>query len=183
MTEALLFLVRAVADLFVMFVLLRLLMQTFRADFRNPLAQAVLQITSPLIIPARRLLPPIGKFDTATIAVALIVEFAFLLFVNWVFFGGAFGVLQLALFSVLRCLSLTIWLMVFVLFVYVILSWVSSGYNPATAIVHSLAEPLLRPVRRIIPLVGGIDFSPMVLILLLMALNMVISSELPGILG
>ncbi|MEO0579538.1 MAG: YggT family protein, partial [Pseudomonadota bacterium] len=99
------------------------------------------------------------------------------------FFGGAFGVLQLALFSVLRCLSLTIWLMVFVLFVYVILSWVSSGYNPATAIVHSLAEPLLRPVRRIIPLVGGIDFSPMVLILLLMALNMVISSELPGILG
>ena len=183
MTEALLFLVRSVAELFVMLVLLRLLMQTLRADFRNPFAQTVLQITSPLIIPARRLLPPIGKIDTATIAVALVVEFALLLFVDWIGGGGQLSFGQLLLYSVLRCVSLTIWLMVLVLFVYVIMSWISTGYSPASALVHSIADPLLRPIRRIVPPFGGIDFSAMILILLLMALNIAIDAELPRLLG
>lgn len=166
-----------------MFVLLRLVMQTVRADFRNPFAQAVLQITSPLIIPARRILPPIGKIDTATIAVAVVVEFALLLFVNWISAGPSIGIGELFLFSILRCLSLTIWLIVLIMFVYVILGWISTGYSPAAVLVHSIAEPLLRPIRRFIPPLGGIDFSPMVLILLLMALNIAINAELPRVLG
>ena len=183
MTEALLFLVRAIADLFVMFVLLRLLMQTLRADFRNPLAQAVLQITSPLIIPARRVLPPVGKIDTATIAVAYVVEFALLLFVNWIANNGALGFGEIALYALLRCISLTIWLLILVLFIYVILSWISPGYSPASALVHSIADPVLRPVRRFVPPLGGMDFSAMLTILLLMALNIAIDTELPRILG
>ncbi|MEM8983041.1 MAG: YggT family protein [Pseudomonadota bacterium] len=179
MTEALVFLVRSVAELFVIFVLLRLVMQTLRADFRNPFAQVVLQITSPLIIPARRILPPIGKIDTATITVAIAVEFALLLFINWIS-GGIAGFGALFLFSVLRCLSLLIWLLIAVLFLYVVLSWINTGYNPVTALVQSLAEPLLSPIRRIIPPLGGIDFSAMALILLLMALNIIIRTEVPG---
>ena len=166
-----------------MFVLLRLLMQTLRADFRNPFAQAVLQITSPLIIPARRILPPIGKIDTATIAVALAVEIALILFVTWIAGGGPLGIGQLVLYGVLRCITLMIWLMVFVLFIYVVMSWISPGYSPATALIHSIAEPLLRPVRRLVPPFGGIDFSPMLLMLLLMAINIAINTELPRFLG
>ncbi len=183
MTQALLFLVRAIADLFVIFVLLRLVLQYLRADFRNPLAQAVLQITSPLILPARKLLPPIGKIDTATIAVALIVEFAFLLFLNWIVYDSSYGPVSLILYSALRSVVLLVRLLIFAVLAYVILSWISPGPNPATAIVHTVAEPVVRPIRRFLPPFGGIDFSPMVAILLLMALNIVLVGWLPAVFG
>lgn len=181
MSQALLFLIRTIADLYVMVVLVRFLLQYFRADFRNPVAQAILQVTSPLIVPVRKLVPAIGKLDTATIAVAVAVEVLFVLL-----FYGLVGLppnpLWIAIYALIRTVMLTIRVLIFAIFISVILSWISTGYNPAVAMISALSEPILRPFRRFVPLLGGLDLSPLVALLLLSALNILVAQQLPGFL-
>jgi YggT family protein len=139
---------------------LRLLFQWVRADFRDPMADAIVRITNWLILPLRRLLPPIGKVDTATVvavaAVACFRTFMTLLLsgigaTDWVLF------LRITIFD-LAGLVLRIYL--FAMLVYWLTSFVSpSGYAPGVRLLSQLCEPILKPVRRIIPPIGQIDFS------------------------
>ena len=181
MTQALLFLFRAIADLAVMVVLLRFFLQYFRANFQNPLAQAIMQITSPLVVPLRRLLPPLGKLDTATLTLALILEVVFIalleLFLKFPLSAGA-----LVGYAAIRTLLLAFRLLTFIVFIYVILSWISPGYNPIAAMIGSIADPVVRPARRLLPPLGGLDLSPMIVILLLMAVNIFLAQQLPLVL-
>ncbi len=179
MKQAFVFLIHAIGDLFVMLVILRFLLQLFRADFRNPLAQGVLQLTSPLVIPLRKLVPPIGKIDTATIVVALLAEFAILNLLNWLH-PLPFSLGQLLLFSVIRTLVLTLQLVIFLIFIQVLMSWIGNPHNPIASLIGAVVEPIMRPIRRVIPPLGGLDLSPMVAILGLMAINIVIKQNLPG---
>lgn len=181
MSEALLFLIRTIADLLVMVVLVRFLLQYFRADFRNPIAQAILQVTSPLIVPVRKIIPAIGKIDTATIVLAIAIEVLFVLLMY-----GLVGLppnpLWIAIYAVVRTVMLTIRVLIFAIFISVILSWIATGYNPAVAMISTLSEPILRPFRRFVPLLGGLDLSPLVALLLLSALNIMVAQWLPGFL-
>ena len=180
MERALLFLFRAIADLAVMVVLLRFMLQYFRANFQNPLAQAILQITSPLVVPLRRILPPLGKVDTATLVLAVALEIVFVALIGLWFLP--FNAVELIVYGIVRTALLGFKVLTFIIFIYVILSWISAGYNPVTAMIGSIAEPVLRPARRLIPPLGGLDLSPLVVILLLMAVNIFLSQQLPGIL-
>ncbi len=180
MRDAILFLFRATADFAVMIVLLRFFLQYFRAGFQNPVAQAILQLTSPLIVPLRRILPPIGKIDTATIVVALALELLVIALLGLMFFGGLLAPGTLIYVGIVRTLLLGFQLLTFIVFIYVILSWISPGaYNPIIAMIGAIADPLLRPVRRFMPPLGGLDLSPMVAILLLMAINIFLRQQLP----
>lgn len=178
MTAALEFLFRVVTDILVMVVLLRALLQWFRADFRNPLAQAILQLTSPLIIPLRKVIPAIGRIDTATVVAAVLLELVVVFLYSW-FFSFGLSPLQILVYSLIRTVLLTMRLIVFVVFIGVLLSWISPGPNPAASIIHAIAEPVLRPFRRFIPPLGGLDLSPLVALLLIMAINIVIAQQLP----
>lgn len=182
MKQAFLFLVHAVVDFYIIVVMLRFLLQYFRADFRNPLAQAILQLTSGLVVPARKILPPIGKIDTATLAVALVLEVLFIAFLSW-FIPLDLSIPEFFAYGLLRTLLLLLRTLTFVVIIYVVLSWISNTHNPATTLISAIAEPVLRPIRRYMPLIGGLDLSPMVAILLLMAVNILVGQNLPGALG
>jgi YggT family protein len=173
--DALYFLVDSLLTIAVYAFLLRVLLQLSRADFRNPLAQAVLALTNWLVMPLRRILPPAGRFDTASFAALIAVQLAASLILFRFRTGALFPLVPL-LVSALRSLALsTLLLYTILIFIYAALSFIAPGArSPATALLASLCEPLLRPLRRLLPDIGGIDFSPLAAILGLTALRILI---------
>jgi len=177
--EAIRFIVQAIANLYLLVLLLRLWLPVLRADFRNPLAQAILKITSPLVIPLRRIMPSLGKFDTATILVAFIIQYLTILLILLVY-GETSGFAPIAITAIVNLVFLSLRLFAFAILIRVILSWVSpGGYNPATAIIATLTEPVLRPFRRLIPPIGGLDISPIFAMILLFAVSIVVDGFKP----
>ncbi|HLU06176.1 MAG TPA: YggT family protein [Woeseiaceae bacterium] len=169
MTQALYFLVKTLAQLYLLLLLLRFWLPWLRADFRNPVAQGILRFTSPLVVPLRRFLPAIGRLDTATILVAFIIQFVVVL-VLLAIMRRPVPTPVVAMVSVIELAILSLNLFFFATLIRIILSWVAPGnYNPITALLTTLSEPVLRPFRRIIPSVGGLDISPIFAILLLQA--------------
>jgi YggT family protein len=173
--DALVFLVDSLLTFLVYAFLLRVLLQLVRADFRNPLAQAVLALTNWLVMPLRRLLPPVGRFDTASLVALLAVQFAATLVLFRLRTGVIYPFVPLAS-EALRALALsTLLLFTVLIFVYALLSFVAPGVrSPATALLAALCEPVLGPLRRVLPVLGGIDFSPLVAIVGLQALRILI---------
>jgi YggT family protein len=176
--DALIFIVRTLLQVLLVIVfLLRVLLPLVRADSRNQLSQAVIRVTNPLVLPLRRILPPAGKIDTASIVALLVVQIAataalwLLGAYPWVFTLPQF--VQVALMSLLVTV---LQFYTFALFLYVLLSWVAPGtYSPAASMLSSLCEPLLRPIRRVIPPFGGLDLSALFLIIALQALAILIT--------
>jgi YggT family protein len=155
--------------------LLRLWMQRLKAPFRNPVGQFVIAITDWLVIPLRRMLPSLGRWDTASLVAAFVLQV--------LQYGSLWGfvslssasiaaqqptaaiasVVMLALFGLIR---LAVGGVMMLLIVYVILSWVRSD-NPLGYVLDAIVGPLLKPIRRLIPTVGGFDLSPLVLVVAL----------------
>jgi YggT family protein len=171
---AILFVLNALLTLAVIAFLLRVVMPLVRADFRSPLGQAVLRFTDPLVKPLRRILRPVGKVDIASIAALLVVQFAGSTLIRLVA-GGGFAP-GLILVDALRGLAYTV-LQFYTIAVLVqaLLSWVAPGtYNPATQLLHRICEPLLAPFRRLIPPIGGLDFSALFVLIGLQALQLLL---------
>lgn len=171
--DALRFIIGAIANLYLLVLLLRLWLPVLRADFRNQLAQAILKITSPLVIPLRRVMPSLGRVDTATILVAFIIQYLTILLILLIY-GETSGFAPIAITTVVSLVVLSLRLFAYAIVIRVILSWISQGgYNPATAIITTLTEPVLRPFKRLIPPIGGLDISPIFAMILLFALSIV----------
>jgi len=169
--SALVFIVNAVSSLYLLVLLLRFWLPWLRADFRNPLAQGILKLTSPVIIPVRRLVPSFGRLDTATILVAFVLQGLALLLILLIL-GASANFSTIAISALAKLVLLSVNLFMFAIFIRIVLSWIAPGqYNPATAIITTLTEPLLAPVRRIIPPLGGFDISPIFVIIALGALT------------
>jgi YggT family protein len=161
-TALVIYIVEALLSLALFVVMVRLLLQLTRADFRNPLAQAIVQLTNPLIVPLRRVLPPIGKVDTASVVAVLLVAAVEVATVS-VLRGGGWPepiVWLDALLLEIAHMLLSIYLYAIIL--YALLSMIApGGYSPLQSVLASLCEPVLRPFRRIIPPIGGLDLSPL----------------------
>jgi len=162
MSAAITFIVETLLSLALFVALARLLLQWARADFRNPLCQAVVRITNPLILPLRRVLPPIGKLDTASVVAVLLVAV--------VDVGGIFALHGVGLpppllwiRPVLTEIGRTLlWTYFYAIFLYALLSLIApGGYSPLQSVLATLCEPVLRPIRRLIPTVAGLDLSPL----------------------
>ena len=163
---ALLYLIDTLLSLAQLCFLLRLLLQWSRADFRNPLSRAIVQLTSPVLSPLRRLLPAIGRLDTASVVVLIALT---LLRVN---IGSVLRLLELATLQILR---LVLWTYFFAIALYAALSFIAPGtYSPAQALLSSLCEPVLRPFRRLIPPLANLDLSPLWAGILIQALLILI---------
>jgi YggT family protein len=174
--DAVYFLVDSILTFAVYAFLLRVLLQLARADFRNPLAQAVVALTNWLVLPMRRVLPPVGRFDTASLVALLAVQLLATLVLFRLRTGALYPLVPLVV-AALRSLALaTLMLYTILVFVYAALSFIAPGArSPATTLLASLCEPLLRPLRQVLPAVGGIDFSPLVAIVGLTALRILIA--------
>lgn len=169
MQQALYFIIKAIAQLYLLVLLLRLWLPLLRADFRNPLAQGILRITSPLVVPLRRLLPSIGRLDTSTLLVAYALQYLTIL-VLVAISGHVAATVPILITTIIELAILSLNLFFFVILIKIILSWVAPHtHNPATALLSTMAEPVLRPFRRIIPPIGGFDISPIFAIILLQA--------------
>jgi YggT family protein len=178
-SSAIVFIVNALTSLYLLVLLLRFWMPWLRADFRNPLAQGILRFTSPLVVPVRRFVPSFGRLDTATVLVAFVIQYLTVLLLLLIL-GRSVGIAVVSLTALVKLVVLSINLFVFAIFIRIILSWIGQGgYNPATAIITTLTEPVLRPFRRIIPAMGGFDISPIFAVILLMAATIVINGFNP----
>jgi len=159
--NALTYLVGTLIDLYVASVLLRLLLQWVRADFYNPLSQLLIKLTNPALVPLRRFIPAIGRLDTAAVVLMLALE------IIGVWLAGKIGSSamewqQIIAFSVIKLLMTLLMTYFFLIIVAVILSWLGQGLrHPFIPLVFQLTEPVLRPIRRIIPPIAGIDLSPL----------------------
>jgi len=178
-SSAIVFIVNAVTSLYLLVLLLRFWMPWLQADFRNPLAQGILRFTSPIVIPVRRIVPSFGRLDTATVLVAFVIQYLTVLLLLLIL-GQTAGISAIAVTSIIKLVVLSINLFVYAIFIRIILSWISQGgYNPATAIITTLTEPLLRPFRRILPPMGGFDISPIFAVILLLAATIVVNGFKP----
>jgi YggT family protein len=150
--------------------LLRLVMQLLRAPFRNPLGQAVMALTDWIVKPLRKVLPGYRGVDWATVVAAILFQFAWLLALQLTF-GRAFalfgpGIAFLMLATVIALVKALLWLVIIVVFAQAILSWVAPD-GPLAGVLNALTFPVLRPVRRIVPPIGGtLDLSPLIVIVL-----------------
>ena len=138
-------------------VLARLLLQWTRADFRNPLCQAVVRLTNPLILPLRRVLPPIGKVDTASVvAVLLVATVEVALHLRAARRSACRRRLLWIAPVLIEIVRTLLWTYLYAIFLYALLSLIApGGYSPLQSLLTSLCEPVLRPIRRVIPAVGG----------------------------
>ena len=160
--NAIIFIVETLLSLALAVVLARLLLQWTRADFRNPLCQAIVRLTNPLILPLRRMLPPIGKIDTASVVAVLIVataDVAILSALRYGTFPTPFSWVQRIAIEIARTLLQTYF---YAIVLYVLLSLIApGGYSPMQSVLATICEPVLRPFRRLIPSVAGLDLSPL----------------------
>ena len=124
-------------------------------------------------------MPPIGRLDTSTILVAYILEFLLVLALL-AMRGFSVDTLPIAITAIFELAILSLNLFFFVILIKVILSWVApQNYNPMTVLLHAMAEPILRPFRRIGPAIGGFDISPIFAIVLLKAAEIIVQSYRP----
>lgn len=173
-TNPLVFLVEIIFGAYALIVMLRFLLQWVRADFYNPLSQFIVKATSPLLNPLRKVIPSLGGKDTASLVLAwLVLSLEVLLILA--FNGQGFQLPAALALAVPRLLDLVINVFLFSILIQVILSWINPGtYNPAIGVINSLTEPLLGPARRVIPPLGGLDLSPMLVMIGLYLLKMLL---------
>jgi YggT family protein len=168
------FLVQTLFGLYAAVVAMRFLLQWARADFYNPLSQFVVKVTTPVLRPLRRVIPGYGGVDLAALVLL------------WVLTAIELGILGMVLeidrspflavgWAIPNIVELFINIFLFAVLIRVILSWVNPDpYNPAALLLNQLTDPLMRPAQRLIRPIGGIDLSPMLVMMALVLLNMLL---------
>lgn len=170
--QALSFVLEVFFGLFIYGFLLRFLMQAMRAPFRNPAGQAVVALTDWAVKPLRRVIPGLGGYDWASLVAAYLAEVAWLLALFLLFSSGFAGFTGGAALFVLasaavQLVKAILWLAIVVVIVQALLSWVAPD-GPLAALLNALTFPFLRPLRRVIPPIGGtLDLTPLILIVIL----------------
>ncbi|MCP4432560.1 MAG: YggT family protein [Gammaproteobacteria bacterium] len=173
-------------DLYILLVLLRFLLQAFRADFYNPVSQFIVKVTTPPLRHFRRLIPSVSGQDIASIVLCLVLIYLKFLLLRLLDIPGvpiasvtapiggvSYAGLLIYAFADLLALVLTVFLIAII--IQVILGWISPGqYNPIIGLINSLAEPALKPFRKILPSMGGLDLSPLFATLGILVLKMLV---------
>ena len=192
--EALVYLLNFVFDAYLMILVLRVWLQAVRADFYNPFSQFVVKATNPVVIPFRKIIPGFAGIDMATLLVAFIVIIfklgSFSLTIDPYtiihpirnvigYIGNPIDLLNLLLSSILFLIKQSGYLLFIIMLVMALMSWVVQSRSPAQMVFHQLTEPFLRPIRRIMPDLGGIDLSVLVAFLALNVINIFIGSLIP----
>ena len=182
-TDPVIFLIDTLFSLYILAVMLRFLLQWLRADFYNPISQFLLKVTHPPLKLLRRFVPALGKIDTSSLVLALLLQmvanFSILLIKS-----VSISFIALTLLSLTDLLKMLLDIFVYAIFANAILSWFAAGnYSSASSILFSLTDPILNLCRRIVPDMGGIDLSPLVALVLLQLAKMVVLPPLHQLVG
>lgn len=168
--EALQFLLKSVIDLFVLAALARFFLQYFRAPFRNPVSEFVVALTDFAVKPLRRIIPGWQGLDLASLVLALGLEILLVLLLLGlkgapIWTGGPHIVPVVVLLALINLLKYSIYLLIAAVFIQAILSWVNP-YSPISSVLESITRPFMRPIRKLVPMIGRVDLSPLVLFLI-----------------
>jgi YggT family protein len=174
LTVPLIFLIDSLFSLYILAVMLRFLLQWVKADFHNPICQVLVKATHPPLKLLRRFVPPMGKIDSSSIVLALLLQMLTNVSIL-VLQGVKTTFITLLIFSCTHLLELVLNIFIFAIFAQALLSWFNpNSYNPAFALLASLTDPVLKMCRKIIPDLGSVDFSPLAALLLLQLSKMLL---------
>ncbi|WP_263081553.1 YggT family protein [Endozoicomonas sp. Mp262] len=168
------FLIQTLGGLYIMAVLLRFLLQIVRADFYNPISQAIVKVTAPLLNPIRKVIPGFGGIDAASLVLALALQIAllYLLVTMKGIAPTAIPFPTILITSLIKLAEHILDIYMFSLIIIAIASWIAQGsYNPGLMLLHQITEPLSSRVRKVIPPIGGLDLSLMVIVIIIMMLK------------
>jgi len=178
------YILQTIGSLYLLVVLLRFILQLVRADFYNPLSQFIVRATQPLLKPLRKVIPGLAGLDLASLVLAILVQLLLMALTLMLMGYGLGNPVQLLIWSIIGVTALFLKVFFFALIISVILSWVAQGsHNPAGLLINQICEPLLVPIRRILPSMGGLDFSPIVAFLILNLIDMLVIRNLAVMTG
>jgi len=161
LTDPFVFLIQTLFGLYIAVVLIRFLLQWVRADFYNPLSQFIVRITSPALSPLRRIIPGVGGIDAASLVLAWALQTVELALLAAILGTSVFPIGAL-LWSVPALLEMTLDIFLFAILIRAVMSWINPDpYHPASALLARLTDPILRPIQRRLPPLGGVDLSPL----------------------
>lgn len=170
------FLIDTIFSIYIAIMLLRFILQQVGADFYNPISQFVVKATQPLVVVARRFIPSIKKLDTATLVLVLVLillKLTLLFAIAGAQFNGQLLVIQ-ALYDLI---SLTFDIFIVALFIQAILSWINPDpYHPVNSLLRNLTFPILSPIQKHVPPIGGIDLSTLIALIALMFIKRLVLS-------
>jgi len=172
-TEITLYLVRNLGALVLLLVVLRGILHATRVNFFNPISQLVVRLTNPLLNPLRKVLPARGRLDWAAVVLAILLQSLILAGIAWIA-GERWalpGLLTLIIWGGIGGLGLLVNLYFFVLIAMIVVSWIAPGSrHPAIELIWQISEPVMAPFRALLPNMGGIDLSP---ILVFISINVI----------
>lgn len=173
--EITIMLLNTIVSLAITAFLLRMILQLVRADFYNPICQFLVKATNPLVIPLRKIIPSVGKIDTASVLLALIAQAVGIALLFQLYGGGFPNPAQLLIWSVIGLCSTLLNLYFFAIIGNIIMSWVAQGgAHPAAQLLYQITEPVMAPFRKILPPMGGLDLSPIFVFLCIKVLEVIL---------
>lgn len=166
--EILVYLIQTAIGIYLLAMLLRFMLQLSLADFYNPISQFLVKATNPLVLPVRRLVPARGRFDAASLIIAIIIQCLGIAALLKLFGASIPGVGLLLAWAVVAVAGLLVKIYFFALLGMIILSWIAPGTsNPAAYLMYQITEPVMAPFRKILPSMGGLDLSPILVFILI----------------
>ena len=179
LNTAAVYVLQTLGSLYLLIVLLRFVLQLVRANFYNPLCQFVVKATQPLLKPLRRIIPSVFGLDMSSLVLAIIVQMILMALTLLLAYGTTGDPLHLLIWSIIGVTALFLKIFFFALIVSVILSWVApASHNPGAELVNQITEPMLAPLRRVLPNLGGLDLSPILAFMILKLLDMMVINNL-----
>ncbi len=161
----------------ILIIFLRLLFQLIRADFHNPISQFVVNTTQPVLGPLRKAIPAIGPIDTASVLLIIMLKVLELTLKSLIVYGSIASFYQIFALTIIGLVDMLLNFYFFAVIGQIILSWVAPhNPNPAVALLHQITEPLMRPARKVLPPISGIDFSPILVFLVIQVLEILLVS-------
>lgn len=183
LTNPAVFLIQTLFGLYILVVMIRFILQWVRADFYNPISQFIVKVTTPVLKPLRRIIPGMAGIDLASVVLMWglkVLELVLVLMVT----GMGMNLLGPVLWAIPELIRLLINVFLFAILIQVIVSWINPGnYHPASNLLSSITDPLLRPARRLVPPISGLDLSPMVVMIGLVVLKMLLLPPLQSLTG
>jgi YggT family protein len=181
---AAIYLIQTLGSLYLVIVLMRFILQLVKADFYNPISQFIVKATKPLLMPLRRIVPGFGGIDFASLVLALILQMALMAVIITLLGAALPNLVFLLVWSFIAVAALFLKIFFFALIISVILSWVApqSG-NPAAILVQQLSEPVMAPIRAILPSMGGLDLSPIFAFIALRLIDMLVIANMAAATG
>lgn len=176
MRRALMFLIDTLFNLYLFILVVRLVLAWVRSDYFNPVTQFVVKMTDIFVRPLRRIFPNIKNLETATLVLILVIEMVKFFLITFISYGFP-NLLGLPILASADLLYLILQTFTYAIILQAILSFVQPA-SPLLHVLYRFSSPIMRPIQRLVPPVGGIDLSPIPALIILQLMGIVLVTPL-----